>query len=165
MAAFFRGFKYAAKGVAQALCEERNLRFHICVAIYVVIFSFFYGLSAAQYALLSAVIAGVLALELLNSALERAVDLACPGESKLAGAAKNMAAGAVLVFALGAVVCGVLLFWDLDVFQKIINYFAQNPWLLLPLAASLALCGWFVFGFGRRAPRRVKEPTDEQHGE
>ncbi len=162
MTAFFKGFLHAAKGIAQALCEERNLRFHVCVAFYVVLFSLFYGFSAAQYALLAVVMGGVLALELLNSALERAVDLASPGENRLAGAAKNMAAGAVLVFALGAAVCGVLLFWNLDVFQKIYHYFTQNLWLLLPLAASLGLCGWFVFGFGKKRP---KEPMDGENGE
>lgn len=157
MAAFFKGFYYAAKGVARALREERNLRFHVCAAFYVVLFSFFYAFTAVQYALLAVLIAGVLALEMVNSALERAVDLASPQKSRLAETAKNMAAGAVLVFAAGAAVCGVLLFWNTEVFGKIYRYFADMPWLLIPLAASFGVCGWFVFGL----KNRERTPADE----
>lgn len=148
MRAFLKSFAYAAKGVGRAVWHERNFRVHLCIAVYVYVFSAFYSLEPIQYAVLTMVIVGVLALELVNSAIEAAVDGAIKEKSPMAGAAKDMAAGAVLVFSIGAVVCGVLFFWNLEVFAAIAGWFGAQPFMLLPLAASLVFCVWFVFGFG-----------------
>ena len=150
MAAFLHSFACAAKGFLAAVKEERNLRIHLCAAFYVVAFSFFYDFSRTQYAVLALVIIGVIALELVNSAFERVVDSLCPTPDKTAGIIKDIAAGAVLVFSAGAVACGVLLFWDPVAFAAIFRWFFARPLMLLALAASLALCAWFVFGFGRK---------------
>ena len=56
-------------------------------------------------------VAAVMALELMNSAVERAVDKPDTTHWWTAGAAKDMAAGAVLVMAIGTVIVAVCLFW------------------------------------------------------
>lgn len=150
MRAFFRAFACAGRGIWHAFLAERNLRFHLCAAVYVYLFSTFYSLSAAAYAVLTAVIFGVIALELLNSAIERIVNRLSPGYNKQAGIIKDMAAGAVLVFCIGAAVCGFLLFWDLSVFSSIFSYFYSHPVRLVLLLLSLGFSGWLIFGFRPR---------------
>ena len=80
-------------------------------------------------------VAAVLALELVNSAIERAVDKPDTTHWWTAGAAKDMAAGAVLVMAIGTVVVAVCLFWPrLDILWAAFTARPTRPlWLLLTL--------------------------------
>lgn len=150
MRAFLKGFVWAGQGIWAAAREERNFRFHLCLAVYVYIFSLFFALSAAEYAILTVMIVLVLAAELFNSAIERVVNKLSPQYNEHAKAVKDMAAGAVLVLCIGAVVCGFLLFWDTAVFSGIFSWFIARPWLIALLVISLAFCVWFIFGFGRK---------------
>jgi diacylglycerol kinase len=68
------------------------------------------GLAGYEWAILVLTISGVLAAELINSALEMLADATSPEHHPLVGIAKDVAAGAVLVMALGSVVVGLLLF-------------------------------------------------------
>lgn len=145
---FVRSFVYAANGVKTAILEERNLRFHICVAVYVYVFSLFYDFGRAEYAVLTVLIVGVLALELVNSAFERSVSRPAPEQYRTAGAVKDIAAGAVLVYCIGAVVCGIFLFWDTAVFAKIFTYFSEHSGVLIILIISIVICAGFIFGLG-----------------
>lgn len=149
MGSFFKSFAWAGRGLATAIREERNLRFHLSFALYVYFFAGFYPFSRGDYVLITTIVCGVLALELVNSAIERVVDKLQPERHPVAGTIKNIAAAAVLVFCIGAVVSGVLLFWNIQVFTEIFSAFYHNPLWAVLLAASLALAGWFVFGFGR----------------
>ncbi len=150
MALLIKSFSYAFKGLATAIKSERNFRLELCVAVYVFVFSAFYSLSRSQYALLVLVVAGVLALELINSVVERIVDILHPQKSPIAAAAKDIAAAAVLVFCIGAAVCGVLLFWNLEVFSRIFQFFAARPFFIVLLLLSLFGSAWFVFIFGEK---------------
>ena len=107
---FVDSFLYAAQGIRTAVREERNMRFHLCAAFYVYLFSLFYGFGKTEYILITLMVCGVLALELVNSAIERAVDKPDTTHWWTAGAAKDMAAGAVLVMAIGTVIVAVCLF-------------------------------------------------------
>lgn len=151
MRSFFRGFVYALNGIRAGIQKERNLRFHLCAAVYVYVLSLFYSFTATQYCLLTILVAGVIALELVNSALERAVSRPSPERYVTAGVVKDMAAGAVLVFSIAAAVCGAFLFWDTVIFGEIFAYFAAHPMLLVLLAASLAFSYWFIFWYNRKA--------------
>lgn len=159
MREFFRSFVYAGNGMRVALKEERNLRFHLVIAFYVYLFSLFYGFSRTEYILITILVAGVMALELVNSAFERSVSRPRPERYMTAGTVKDIAAGAVLVFSIAAAACGVAMFWDTAVFLKIFEFFKGRPLLLLPLAASLAGGIWFVFLFGRKSGPPRKERT------
>ena len=140
MRAFIASFGYAARGVGRAVQAERNFRFELCAAVYVLLACPFFGFAPAEWALVFLCIGGVLALELMNSAIERAVEDPDPAHWRPAGAAKDMAAGAVLAAGLAALAAGLALF----------GWFAARPAALAALAASLPAAGWFVFGMGKK---------------
>ncbi len=145
MPRFFKSFKYAASGFLKAVNQERNMRFHICTAAYVYLFSAFYNFTAVQYAVITLAVCGVISLEIVNTAIERIADDPAPGKYYIAGIIKDMAAAAVLVYSIGAAVIGVIFYWDVEVFKNIYSFFAANLLLLLALVLSLVLSGVFVF--------------------
>ena len=148
---FVDSFLYAAQGIRTAVREERNMRFHLCAAFYVYLFSLFYGFGKTEYILITLMVCGVLALELVNSSLERTVERPAPDRYMTAGVVKDMAAGAVLVFSIGCAVCGAVLFWDVAAFRRMFAFFAARPLLAVLLAASLAVaCSSFLEN-GRKA--------------
>lgn len=155
---FLRGFGYAGKGILTALNEERNLRFHLCAAGYVFWLAGSYDFSRAERLLLVLLVCGVLALEMMNSAVERAVDKPAPQHWYSAGAAKDMAAGAVLVFSMGAAACGIMLFWQPAVLKEVFAGLWARPARLCALAASLLAAWCFVFEYEKikRALKRKK---------
>ena len=74
---FARGFVYAYNGIRAAIREERNFRFHLCAALYAFVAAYWAQLPAVETALIALCVAAVLALELVNSAIERAVQVRC----------------------------------------------------------------------------------------
>ena len=108
---FARGFVYAYNGIRAAIREERNFRFHLCAALYAFVAAYWAQLPAVETALIALCVAAVLALELVNSAIERAVDKPDTTHWWSAGAAKDMAAGAVLVMAVGTLIVALCVFW------------------------------------------------------
>ena len=94
----------------------------------------FFVVSKTQFAILALTSAVVISLELVNTAVEKAVDLAC-GEKKhnLAKIAKDACAGAVLVSAIAAVIIGVLILYQPDAFSAMYAYYKSNLMYLLEL--------------------------------
>lgn len=103
-------FGHAGRGVWAALRSEVHLRFHAAATVVVIGLGFYCGISRLEWALVALAVASVWAAELLNTAIEALTDLASPGWHPLAGKAKDVAAGAVLLVALGALVVGGLVF-------------------------------------------------------
>lgn len=145
-AAFLKGFKYAFEGIVYCVKTQRNFRFHICAAVYVTAFSFFYELTKGEYVLLMLTFSSVLSAELMNTAVETAVDLCSPDRNRLAKIAKDAAAGGVLVTAVFAVIVGVLLFGDIDMIKEIVLYYRSHIFALIGLICSFGLAWGFVFG-------------------
>jgi len=100
----------AWKGIAYSLKTERHLRFHFFASMIVIAFGIYFALSGLQWVLITYAIGSVIVAELFNTALERVVDLAQPGYHPIAGLAKDIAAGAVLVTAIQSVVIGTIIF-------------------------------------------------------
>lgn len=107
---FFRSFRFAAEGIGAAFKREQNIRFHLMAAIIVVLAGWLTRISHMEWLVVIILIAGVLALEMVNSAIERVVDLATTELHPFAKQAKDMAAGAVLVFAVASAIIGLLIF-------------------------------------------------------
>jgi diacylglycerol kinase len=105
-----RAFYHAFAGFAYALRSQANMRLHLVIAALVVIAAWLSGVGRTSWIVLVLTIALVLALELVNTAIESLVDLVTPEQHPLARIAKDTAAAAVLVAALGAVVVGCLVF-------------------------------------------------------
>jgi undecaprenol kinase len=96
---------------ANALKTERNLKIHLALAAVVIGCGIGLQIEAMGWAMLSLAVGIVVAAELINTALERVVDLATEGEfHRLARDAKDVAAAAVLCTAIMAAVIGMLVF-------------------------------------------------------
>jgi diacylglycerol kinase len=87
------------------------MRIHVAIAVVVIGASVALRPSRTAEVAIVLAVALVLGLELVNTAIEALVDLVSPEHHPLARAAKDAAAGAVLVGAAGALVVGVLVFW------------------------------------------------------
>lgn len=97
-------FRYAWAGVSYAFQTQRNFRVHVFVGTFAMALGVFLQLSAVEMAIIGLTIGAVLAMELLNTALESVVDLTVKQSyHELAKIAKDCAAAAVLVSALAAV--------------------------------------------------------------
>ncbi len=99
----------AINGILQATRTQRHLKFHLLAAFSVLLFSFAVGMDKYEFAVIALITLVVIVAEMFNSALEAAVDLAAPEFRELARTAKDVAAGAVLISAVGALVIGYLI--------------------------------------------------------
>ena len=141
---FFKGFYYAGRGVVTA-CGQRNFRFHLCVTAFVIFFAArFYSFSAERWGILLLTCGAVLTLEVVNTAIEKLADKVSPEKDPLIRAAKDCAAGAVLIASVIAVIIGVFLFWDEDIFLLIKLYFSE-PSRLAALGLALVAAWGIVF--------------------
>jgi len=100
-------FYNAFCGVFAAVRNECSFRVHLPVAVAVVAAGLWLRLSVASWALLTLCIAAVIAAELFNSSIERLAAAITREESAEIGDALDMAGGAVLIAATGAVVVGL----------------------------------------------------------
>lgn len=107
-----RSFNHAYRGLVYAVRTQRNMRFHVVVAAFVLVLSLLVGVSKLELAILVLVIAAVFVAEMFNTALEFAVDLVTREYHPLAKLAKDVSAGAVLVTSIAAVAVGYLILSD-----------------------------------------------------
>jgi diacylglycerol kinase (ATP) len=96
-------FRFAWRGVLDTALSQRNMRLHLVAAILVGAFGSAVPLAAAEELALLACVFLVVAAEVMNTAVEAAVDLASIEPNRRARLAKDAAAGSVLVLAVGAV--------------------------------------------------------------
>ena len=103
-------FGYAFEGILIGIRKERNMRIHTAAMILVVFFGTVLGLSATEWCICLVLFGLVMALELVNTAVEAVVDLVTEERKPLAKIAKDTAAGAVLIAAIMAAVIGCIIF-------------------------------------------------------
>ena len=104
-----RSFRFAFAGLAYLLRTQRNARIHVLVGALACVMGAWLRIGRVEWALLVFTIALVVILEGLNTAVEAAIDLASPEIHPLAKAAKDLAAGMVLVAAIASVAVGLLI--------------------------------------------------------
>jgi diacylglycerol kinase len=104
-----RSFYFAAAGVGYLFRTQRNARIHAGIGVAVIAVAAWLDVSRVEWAILTLAAAAVIILEGLNTAIEAAVDLASPQIHPLAKAAKDVAAGMVLVAAVASAVIGGLI--------------------------------------------------------
>jgi diacylglycerol kinase (ATP) len=103
-------FRYAAQGLGYSLLTQRNFRIHVTTGVLVFGLALWLQLSLDRLAVLVLTVTAVLVLELLNTAMEAAVDLAVGRRyHPLARIAKDCAAAAVLVAAVASLLIALLL--------------------------------------------------------
>lgn len=134
---FLKSLKYAFRGVIYCINNERNMRIHTVAALYVFAFSFFYDFTRTQYALLFITFAMVIGAELFNTVAEEISDMLASSFHPVVRIIKDLAAGAVLVFAGFSVGVGICLFWQPEVLLFIAQYFLYQPLYMLLLLLAL----------------------------
>lgn len=140
-----RSFGFAFQGLWHCINYERNMRIHIVAALYVLVFSLFFQLSAAQYGVLFVLIGLVMALELINTALEAAGNAITKEKNRYVKILKDTAAAAVLIFAVAALAVAAVFFWDGAGFCRMFDFFFGQPLWFIPLVFGTALCLLFIY--------------------
>ena len=103
-------FRYAFAGISYLLWTQRNAKIQTALALAAVALGFLLRIERGEWLALVLTIVLVLAAEGVNTAVEAVVDLASPAYHPLAKVAKDVAAGTVLLTAIGAVIVGIIIF-------------------------------------------------------
>jgi undecaprenol kinase len=107
---FINSFSYPIKGLKYAYRNEQNLAVDLGIAAIVTIFGIIFKISLVEWAILFLTMGLVIACELINTAIEATVDLVTEDYHPLAKVAKDTSAAAVFIFAIVAVLVGMIIF-------------------------------------------------------
>ncbi len=107
---FFKSFLYAFRGIGFAIRRERNFQIECAAGIVITILMFLFPLSTEERSVLVLTMAAVFELELVNTALERVMDILKPRIHPYARVVKDVMAGAVVISACAAVIVGIIIF-------------------------------------------------------
>jgi diacylglycerol kinase len=107
---FLRSFQHAVRGLRYCFLTERNFRFQIALGLLAIAASFALPILSWQRILVWFVVMTVLVLELVNSSMERLVDLVKPQFHESARDIKDLMAAAVLLASFFAVLTGIMIF-------------------------------------------------------
>lgn len=105
-----KSFVYAGAGIRKLITREHNAWIHCCAIIVTTTAGLAVGLSRMEWVAVVLCFAIVLAAEGFNTAIERLVDLVSPERHPVAGDVKDIAAGAVLICAIGAFITALFIF-------------------------------------------------------
>ena len=123
---FLRSMGYAVKGIKLGIKEERNMRIDIVAMLFVWFHIQFFYFTRAETAIVVLLTFLVPAFELMNTAVERAVHKPDTEHWIPAGAAKDTAAGAVLIVTVAAVVIAGILFFDIHGISNVLAFYAES---------------------------------------
>jgi diacylglycerol kinase (ATP) len=137
----FDSFNFAAEGVIHALRTQRNLWIHFAIAAAVLVAALAFGVTKVELMVLLLAITFVLVAELVNTAIEAAVDVASTSFDPMAKLAKDIAAGAVLIATLNAIAVGYLVFSGAvaDRSSRFLDRLADVPEELTLVALALTI--------------------------
>jgi diacylglycerol kinase (ATP) len=105
-----QSFGFAFKGIATLFRTQPNARIHLLAMSAVTVAGYLLKVSTSEWCFIVLAFTMVLAAEAFNTAVEFVVDLASPDYHHLAGMAKDVAAAAVLITAIGAASIGIIVF-------------------------------------------------------
>lgn len=105
-----KSFMYAIEGINYSLNSDQNLVIHFIVACLVIIASIIFQVNPFEMGILGVTILVVISAEMVNSAIEKMVDLITKEHRAEAKIAKDVSAGMVLLTAIGSVIIGILVF-------------------------------------------------------
>lgn len=108
---FWRSFRHARHGLYLAVANENSFRIHLAVAVAVVLLLLALRVTPVEAAIIIFLISSILSLELVNTVVERFVDLLEPRIHPYAGLVKDFLAAAVLITSVSAAIIGALIFW------------------------------------------------------
>ena len=103
-------FKYAIQGIGSAIKTERNLKVHIVMVILVTIAGIVLKISLTELIICIILFGSVIVGEIMNTAIERLVDMVVKEKNENAKFVKDVSAGAVLVLAITSAIVGLIIF-------------------------------------------------------
>ena len=154
---------HAIEGILHAAKTQRHMRYHFYAAILILIVSFSIGISWSEVVILITLSIIVLSVEMLNSALETITDILFKEYDEKAKRIKDMAAGAVLITAIGAAVIGFVI-----LFEPVKNFFynglniakhAESDIAVVSLIVVLIMVVLTKSFFGKGQPLRGGMPS------
>lgn len=110
MKSFLLSFVYAGRGIGHCIKKERNFIIHCIAAVLVIAAGLAFNISNTEWMIVLLNIAAVLALEMLNTAIERICNLVSPQHNPFVKIIKDVSAGSVLIMALAALICACIIF-------------------------------------------------------
>jgi diacylglycerol kinase (ATP) len=159
----FDSFNYAFEGIIHVLRTQRNLRIHFAIAVLVLVLALVVNVTKIDLIVLLLSIAFVLIAEMLNTAIEAAIDIATTSFDPMAKLAKDIAAGAVLIAAVNALAVGYLVFSNkiADRSSTLLERLRQAPaeLTLVALAITVILVIATKAFTGRGTPLRGGVPS------
>lgn len=156
-------FNYAIEGIIYSVRTQRNMRIHMIVALLILTACFFYNLSKVELLIITITITMVIFAEMVNTAIESAIDVTANYYHPLAKISKNVAAGAVLITAINAVIVGYVIFWEklmsinFSLMHKIKN---SNPYMIFIILIIVCIATLVIKSiFGEGTPLRGGMPS------
>ncbi len=159
----FESFNFAIEGIIHVLRTQRNMRIHFGVAVAVLVAALAFDVSRLELIALLLAIAFVLIAEMINTAIEAAVDVASTSFAPMAKLAKDIGAGAVLIAAINAIAVGYLVFSGqvAEESSRLLDKLSEAPaeLTLIALVLTIALVIALKAFSGRGSPLRGGWPS------
>ncbi len=146
----FKSFIYAFKGFGWMVTHERNFRVHLTCLVYMFYYLLrydFFDVSRTDFAILFLASGLVIGGEMLNTGIEKADDSVSKEKKHTIKISKDVSAGAVLVFAIFAVLCGISILWQPAAFKMLFDHYIEAPVNILWFALSVIAFTVFIFKF------------------
>ena len=105
-----KSFTFAVNGLKILLQEEHNSWLHIAITLCVIVAGILLQISLIEWVAVIFCVGLVLALELINSAIENMTDFVSPQKNEIIGKVKDLSAAAVLIAAICAAIIGLIIF-------------------------------------------------------
>lgn len=139
-------FKYAIRGIIACVKSERNMRIHTAATFYVVLAGLITRISAGQWAAVLICCAAVMSAEMMNTSVEGLCDCMHPDWSEKIKFVKDVAAGAVLIFAVISAIVGIMIFFSGEQLKFALE-FAKNETVLAALIVlTIPAAVYYVVG-------------------
>lgn len=131
-------FNYAVSGIIAAIKTEKSMKIHYIIALLVLLSSLFFDFNRTEFLLLLFAVSLVVISEMINTAIERTIDMITKDYHPLARLAKDIAAGAVLIATLNSLIVGYLLFFErLSLFTETVIFKIKRSEIHLTFVALL----------------------------
>jgi diacylglycerol kinase (ATP) len=106
-----KSIKYAFKGAVLLITTESSIKIQVFIGIVMTVIGFFVGLSSTEWMIQTLTIGLIIALEGINTAIEEIADFIHPEFHSKIGLIKDLAAGAVFLFAVIAIIIGCIIYF------------------------------------------------------
>ena len=103
-------------------------------------------------------------ITMINTGIEKADDSVSREKKYTIKVSKDVAAGAVLVFAGAAVFIGVVLLWQPEAFEMLFEHYVSNPVKIIGLLISFVVAFLFIFKLNNKFIRKMKKKIQQKKG-